>query len=143
MQQIRLHGRGGQGVVTAAELIAIASFKNGFEAQAFPSFGVERTGAPLQAFVRVDKKFIRTREQVYNPDILIILDSTLIPMDLLKDCDQKTILIVNTTKKPADLGVTFGPKKQKLPLKNITAVDATKIALDVFGKNLLICRSVS
>ncbi|MBD3248246.1 pyruvate ferredoxin oxidoreductase [Candidatus Falkowbacteria bacterium] len=137
MKQIRLHGRGGQGVVTAAELVAIAAFKNGYEAQAFPSFGVERTGAPVQAFARVDKKFIRTREQVSNPDILIILDSTLIgTVDLFSDCDKKTQVIVNTTKKAKELGVTFGPDEKKLPLRNITAVDATKIALDIFGKNL-------
>lgn len=136
MKQIRLHGRGGQGVVTAAELIAIAAFKNGYEAQAFPSFGVERTGAPVQAFVRVDKKFVRTREQIYNPDILIILDSTLIgTVDLFSDCDKNTSVIVNTSKKAKDLDIKIGSKKIKLPLKNITAVDATKIALDVLGKN--------
>ena len=68
MRQIRIHGRGGQGVVTAAELIAIASFNDGNEAQAFPSFGVERTGAPIEAFARIDDKPIRTREHVYEPD---------------------------------------------------------------------------
>lgn len=137
MKQIRLHGRGGQGVVTAAELVAIAAFKNDYEAQAFPSFGVERTGAPVKAFVRVDKKFIRTREQVYNPDILIILDATLIgTVDLFSDCDKDTQVVVNTTKKPKDLDIKVGPKGTKLPLRNIAAVDATNIALEIFGKNL-------
>lgn len=124
-------------MVTAAELIAIAAFKNGYEAQAFPSFGVERTGAPVQAFTRVDKKFIRTREQVCNPDILVILDSTLIgTVDIFSDCDKDTQVIVNSTKKPRELGIKVGPREAKLPYKNIKAVDATKIALDIFGKNL-------
>lgn len=137
MKQIRLHGRGGQGVVTAAELTAIAAFKNDFEAQAFPSFGVERTGAPVKAFVRVNKNFIRTREQVYNPDILIILDATLIgSVDMFSDCDKNTRIIINTTKTPKELGIKVGPKATKLPLRNINTVDATKIALDIFGKNL-------
>jgi len=68
MIQIRIHGRGGQGVVTAAELIAIAAFNEDKETQAFPSFGVERTGAPIEAFTRIDNKPIRTREHVYEPD---------------------------------------------------------------------------
>ena len=137
MKQIRFHGRGGQGVVTAAELLAIAAFKNGYEAQAFPAFGVERTGAPIQAFARVDKNPIRLREQVYNPDVLVVLDATLFDtLDLLADCDKNTLVIINTSKKPNELNIKFGSEKNKLPIENITTVDATKIALDIFGKNL-------
>lgn len=137
MKQIRLHGRGGQGVVTAAELIAIAAFADGYEAQAFPSFGVERTGAPIQAFARIDKTFIKTREQIYNPDVLVILDSSLLEtVDMTSDCNKDTLIVINTAKDKESLSLTFGPKKTPLPLKNIFAVDATKIAMKIFGKNL-------
>jgi pyruvate ferredoxin oxidoreductase gamma subunit len=131
MIQIRIHGRGGQGVVTAAELIAIAAFKNGKQAQAFPSFGVERTGAPVEAYARIDDKPIIVREQIYQPDILIIQDSTLLDiMDVTKGCTKKTTVIINTTKAKADL-------KINLPKNNIYTIDATKIALEIIGKNIV------
>lgn len=136
MKQIRLHGRGGQGVVTAAELIAIAAYKDGKQSQAFPSFGVERTGAPIQAFARIDDDFIRTREQVTNPDILIILDPTLVSLNPTADCDEDTIVVVNTSNQPKDIKLTCGQEKKPLPTKNIHTVDATKIAMEIFGKNL-------
>ena len=99
MQQIRIHGRGGQGVVTAAELIAIAAFNDGKEAQAFPSFGVERTGAPIEAFARIDNQPIRTRQHVYNPDILIIQDPTLLAtVDVAHGCNKNTVVIINSSK---------------------------------------------
>ena len=78
MFQIRFHGRGGQGVVTAAELLAVAAFHDGRHAQAFPVFGSERTGAPVMAFCRVDDHSIRTREPVMRPDALVIQDATLL-----------------------------------------------------------------
>jgi pyruvate ferredoxin oxidoreductase gamma subunit len=77
MFEIRIHGRGGQGVVTAAELLSVAAFNEGRHAQAFPSFGSERTGAPVVAFCRVDDKPIRVREPVAEPGALILADSTL------------------------------------------------------------------
>ena len=137
MKQIRLHGRGGQGVVTAAELIAIAAYADGHQAQAFPSFGVERTGAPIQAFARIDDKFIRNREQVYNPDILVIIDPSLIGLvDMTSDCNAGVKVIVNTTQKAEELKLTYGPKKTKIPLADIFAVDASKIAMEILGRNL-------
>ena len=78
MKEIRLHGRGGQGVVTAAELIAQAAFADGKFALAFPAFGSERMGAPVQSFVRISDSVIRARNQIYEPDFLIIQDATLI-----------------------------------------------------------------
>lgn len=78
MYEVRIHGRGGQGVVTAAELLSIAAFDSGAHAQAFPSFGSERTGAPVMAFCRIDNRPIRLREPVLRPDALIVQDSTLI-----------------------------------------------------------------
>ncbi len=78
MFQIRIHGRGGQGVVTAAEMLSVAAFREGRFAQAFPSFGSERTGAPVVAFCRLDDKEIRLREPIMQPDALIIQDPTLL-----------------------------------------------------------------
>ena len=104
MKQVRIHGRGGQGVVTAAELIAIAAFNDGKEAQAFPSFGVERTGAPIEAFARISDKPIRTREHVYNPDVLIIQDATLLStVDVGHGSDEHTFVIINTAKTKKEL----------------------------------------
>ena len=131
MIQIRIHGRGGQGVVTAAELIAIAAFKSGKQAQAFPSFGVERTGAPVESFARIDDKPIIVREQIREPDILIIQDASLLDsIDITKGANKKTVAIINTTKAKADL-------KINLPQANIHTIDATKIALEIIGKNIV------
>ena len=129
MTQIRIHGRGGQGVVTA-ELIAIATFNDGKQAQAFPSFGVERTGAPIEAFIRLSNKPIKTREQVYEPDILIVLDASLLQsVDVAKGSKPNTKLIINTTKNKNKIKVSIDSA-------NIFTVDATKIALDIIGKNI-------
>jgi pyruvate ferredoxin oxidoreductase gamma subunit len=131
MYQIRIHGRGGQGVVTAAELIAIAAFIEGHTAQAFPSFGVERTGAPIEAFARIDDKPIRIREHIYQPDFLIIQDATLLStIDITKGANAKTIAIINSSKNKKDL-------KINLPIVNVHTVDATAIALETLGKNIV------
>jgi pyruvate ferredoxin oxidoreductase gamma subunit len=124
MKEIRFHGRGGQGVVTSANLLAIAAFKEGKYCQAFPFFGTERRGAPVVSFARIDKKFIRTREQIYNPDYVVVLDPTLLDdVDVTKGLKDDGMIIVNTNKK-----VKF---KTKAKIKN---VDATAIALEVIGK---------
>lgn len=78
MFQVRFHGRGGQGVVTAAEMLSVAAFREGKHAQAFPSFGSERMGAPVVSFCRIDSKVIRMRDPIYEPDALIIQDPTLL-----------------------------------------------------------------
>src|SRR5919205_1888668 len=78
MFQVRIHGRGGQGAVTAAELLSVAAFLEGRHAQAFPSFGSERTGAPVVSFCRIDDKEIRVREPIAEPDALIVQDPTLL-----------------------------------------------------------------
>jgi pyruvate ferredoxin oxidoreductase gamma subunit len=144
MIQIRLHGRGGQGVVTGAELIALAAFQEGKQTQAFPSFGVERSGAPIMAFARIDDQPIKTREQIYTPDILVIQDQTLIPSSpLLSGTSAKTLVFINSEKTAAELFLEL--KKEaaifknpfKLQLKNIIAVPATAIALEIIGKNLV------
>ncbi|MCU0679305.1 MAG: 2-oxoacid:acceptor oxidoreductase family protein [Planctomycetes bacterium] len=139
MHEIRIHGRGGQGVVTAAELIAMAAFAEGWQAQAFPSFGVERTGAPIEAFVRLDKKPIRTREHVYRPDILIIQDATLIgTVNVTSGCSGKTMVIINTAKLRNEIALFLDQERRQPVLpENIHALNATQIALDVLGKNIV------
>lgn len=131
MKQIRIHGRGGQGVVTAAELIAISAFFDGYEAQAFPSFGVERTGAPIEAFARLDDNPIRTREHVQNPDIIIVQDSSLLDtVDVCRGKHAGTIAIVNTSLDKKNL-------KIDLPEDSVFVIDATKIALEEIGRNIV------
>ena len=111
--------------MTAAELIAVAAFEGGVFAQAFPAFGVERRGAPVQAFVRFDEKKIRLRSQVYEPDYIIVQDSTLIrDVNVFQGVKEGGIVIVNTEKAP-DYQVPKGVK--------LITIDATSIALKALG----------
>ena len=127
MLEVRFHGRGGQGAVTSAEIVAQAAIKQGMRAQAFPSFGPERRGAPVQAFLRVSDKPIRLRSKVYKPDNILILDPTLIasanPSAGLK---KGGYVIINSNKSAEEL-------KKAFPGQNIIAVDASKIAKEELG----------
>lgn len=135
--QIRVHGRGGQGVVTAAEIIALAAFYDGREAQAFPFFGVERSGAPIMAFARIADKKIKTREQVYYPDFLIIQDATLIEnSSILKGITPQTKLIINSSKSKEFVFEKLKTNKN-IKLNNIYTTPATEIALEFIGKNIV------
>jgi pyruvate ferredoxin oxidoreductase gamma subunit len=103
---VRIHGRGGQGVVSAAELLAVAAFKEGRHAQAFPSFGSERTGAPVVAFCRIDDKEIRSREPVARPNALIIQDATLLhQVDLFAGVPDDAYVLINSTRTLDELGL--------------------------------------
>ena len=105
MFQIRIHGRGGQGVVTAAEILSVAAFDEGRHAQAFPSFGSERTGAPVVSFCRFDDREIRTHEPVMEPDAVIIQDVTLIhQVDLFSGLSSDGYVLINTSNGFSDLG---------------------------------------
>ncbi|MCK5234353.1 MAG: pyruvate ferredoxin oxidoreductase subunit gamma [Candidatus Aenigmarchaeota archaeon] len=127
MKEIRVHGRGGMGAVTSAQVLAIAAFKDGKMSQAFPFFGVARRGSPVEAYCRIDEKFIRVRQQVYKPDYVLILDKTLLgAVDVLKGLKPEGTVIINSAEKP-DL---------KTEAK-VYHVDATKIAIDIFGRNLV------
>jgi pyruvate ferredoxin oxidoreductase gamma subunit len=127
MIEIRIHGRGGQGNVAAAELLSIAAFKDGKFAQAFPSFGAERIGAPVQAFVRIDDKKIRTREEVRTPDYLIIQDSFLIgAVPVLDGIKPDGLILVNAEKAPEDLNIKTTARVETIP--------ATEIALEIIGR---------
>ena len=96
MTEVRIHGRGGQGVVTAADLIAYAAFTDGHHAQAFPSFGSERTGAPVVSYCRIADKEIRTREPVQEPDLVVVQDATLLAiMDVFSGFKPDGFSLVN------------------------------------------------
>lgn len=107
MLQVRIHGRGGQGVVTAAELLSVAAFDGGRHAQAFPSFGSERTGAPVVAFCRIAEVPIRLREPVMQPDALIIQDPTLLhQVDVFQGLKPDGYILINTRRSFQELGLS-------------------------------------
>jgi pyruvate ferredoxin oxidoreductase gamma subunit len=133
--QIRVHGRGGQGVVTAAELLSVAAFLDGRHAQAFPSFGSERTGAPVAAFCRIDDAPIRLREPVIEPDALIIQDPTLIRgHNVFSGLAVAGFVLVNSTRSWADLGLT--DLVERLPSGHAVLVPASSLALSHVGRAL-------
>lgn len=103
MIEVRFHGRGGQGAVVASEILATAFFKEGQFVQAFPAFGVERRGAPIMAFLRSDTQPIRRRCQIYTPDIVVVLDPTLIgAVDVTAGLKTHGLILVNTERPPED-----------------------------------------
>ena len=107
MIEIRIHGRGGQGVVTAAELLAAAAFRDGKVAQAFPSFGSERTGAPVTAFCRIGAHQIRSREPVAHPNVLLIQDATLLhQVNIFNGLSDQGIVLMNSSRKVEELGLS-------------------------------------
>ena len=128
MKEIRVHGRGGQGGVTSAELVATAAIEEGRYAQAFPSFGPERRGAPVAAFVRVSDRPIRTREKVYHPDIVVVLDASLPALVNVQDGEKEDgIVVLNSAMSEAEVRERFGLKGR------LALVDANRIAMEVLG----------
>ena len=106
MFQVRIHGRGGQGVVSGAEMLSVAAFLEGRHAQAFPSFGSERMGAPVMAFCRIDDREIRLREPVMQPDALIIQDPTLLaPGGSVQRPARDGYILLNSTRGFDELGL--------------------------------------
>ncbi len=106
MFEVRIHGRGGQGVVTASEMLSLAAFDEGRYAQAFPSFGSERTGAPVVSFCRIDDHEIRTREPVMEPDALIVQDPTLLhQVDVFGGLKPDGYVLINTARSFDELGL--------------------------------------
>ena len=107
MWPVRFHGRGGQGAVSAAEILSIAAFMEGKYAQAFPSFGSERNGAPVMAFCRIDDREIRLREPVLAPDVLVVQDSTLFhAIDVFAGLTRDGYVLINTSRSVDDLGIS-------------------------------------
>ncbi|EEW24180.1 2-oxoacid:acceptor oxidoreductase family protein [Rhodobacter ferrooxidans] len=133
--QIRIHGRGGQGVVTAAEMLSVAAFFQGRHAQAFPSFGSERTGAPVVAFCRIDDRPIRLREPIQAPDVLIVQDAHLLQqIDVFQGLDPKGHVLINTRRSLEDLGLT--EIAAQLPKGHVVTLPATEIAMKHLGRPL-------
>lgn len=126
MKEVRFHGRGGQGVVTAARILASAMFDEGKNVQAFPVFGLERRGSPVEAFLRYSvNKPIPVRTYVHNPDCIVVFDQTLFKtVKVLNGLKQNGLLIINTSMHPSELN---------LNVANVAVVDATAISLKTLG----------
>jgi len=127
MIEIRWHGRGGQGAVTAAQLLAKACVKEGLYAQAFAMFGPERRGSPVVAFTRIDKEPIEIRSNIYEPDIVVVFDTLLMEsVDVTAGLKPKGIMIFNTHSSPQEL-------KKNFPDFRVSTINATEIALKRLG----------
>lgn len=130
MKEIRIHGRGGQGSVTAAELLAVAAFEDGKYSQAFPAFGVERRGAPIMAFTRISEQSIRLRSQIYEPDYVIVQDATLIEVvDVSSGAKPDGKILINTEFSPDTFNLDTDAQ--------VLTIDATRIALEIIGRPIV------
>ncbi len=135
MFETRFHGRGGQGVVTSAELLAVAAFQEGRHAQAFPSFGSERTGAPVVSFCRIDDRPIRTREPISAPDAVIIIDPTLLHhVDVFSGLTPGSQVLVNSSRSAEELGL--GDLCSSHRVARLQVVPATELARRYLGRPL-------
>ncbi|HWR58015.1 MAG TPA: 2-oxoacid:acceptor oxidoreductase family protein, partial [Thermodesulfovibrionales bacterium] len=131
--EIRWHGRGGQGTVTAAKVLADACLSGGRYVQAFPEYGPERSGAPLRAYNRVSDKELRLHCPVLRPGVIAIADATLLDgVNVTEGAREDAVFIVNTSKNPSELRAKLG----LAPEQKVYTVDATKIAIDCFGRAL-------
>lgn len=127
LKEIRIHGRGGQGAVTSSQVLAIAAFHDGKYCQAFPSFGVERRGAPVEAFARIADEPINVRQHVYEPDYVMVLDPTLLEaVKVDSGLKDSGTIIINSDKKPEEFKLDTKAK--------VKTIDVTKVALEVIGK---------
>ncbi|ACV11655.1 pyruvate/ketoisovalerate oxidoreductase, gamma subunit [Halorhabdus utahensis DSM 12940] len=130
MEEIRIHGRGGQGSVTLAQLLAQAAHEEGTWAQAFPAFGVERRGAPVEAFARFDETKITDRSQVDEPDYVIVQDTSLLEyVDVTDGLNEDGLVLVNTDADPEELDIETDAE--------VVTVDATEIALQHLGRPIM------
>jgi pyruvate ferredoxin oxidoreductase gamma subunit len=131
MTEIRWHGRGGQGTVTAAKVLADACLSGGRHVQAFPEYGPERAGAPLRAYNRVSSKELRMHCPVLNPDVVTVVDATLLDsINITEGAKENTVYIINTTRDPKEIREKIGAAAAQ----KVITVDATKIAIDCFGR---------
>jgi pyruvate ferredoxin oxidoreductase gamma subunit len=128
MFEVRIHGRGGQGVVTAAELLSVAAFLEGRHAQAFPSFGSERTGAPVVSYCRIADREIRTREPIVTPNAVIVQDPTLLhQVAVFEGLRPGGHVLINSTKPADELGIDEVPAR-------LLVVPATALAQRILGR---------
>jgi len=127
--EIRFHGRGGQGVVTSADILAVAAFKEGKYTLSFPMFGAEKRGTPVSSFLRISDKPIVVRDEIYNPDYVVVLDPTV--MDSVKVAEgikENGMIIANYPRSPEEL-----KRKLGVNVKTIT-INATKLAINILGR---------
>lgn len=135
MFAVRIHGRGGQGAVTAAELLSVAAFDEGRHAQAFPTFGSERTGAPVVSFCRIDDRPIRLREPITDPDAVVVQDPTLLhQVNLFAGLEAGGFLLLNTSRSVESLGLE--DLVRRLGPEHLVTVPATEIAREHLGRPL-------
>lgn len=128
MKEIRFHGRGGLGAVKAAEALVYAAVMDGKYGNSIPFFGFERQGAPVTAFLRINEEPIRPKNRVYNPDIVIVLDPTIMnAVDVFDGIKDGSTIILNTTQDISSLDIPAN-------VKTVATIDATKIALDLLGR---------
>lgn len=125
LTEIRWHGRGGQGAKTAAQFLAEAALDSGKFIQAFPEYGPERAGAPIRSYTRISDKAINIHSSVTNPEVVVVIDPTLLTPQVLEGLPEEGILVANTTESPAEIRKKLGYKSGK-----VATVDATKIALE-------------
>ncbi|MFW6134611.1 MAG: 2-oxoacid:acceptor oxidoreductase family protein [Elusimicrobiota bacterium] len=131
--EVRFHGRGGQGAKTASLLLGEAALEGGKFIQAFPEYGPERTGAPIKAYTRISDEQIRIHSGVTSPDIVVIVDPTLIEsVDVMEGLADNGKVVVNTETSPKQMSERLKPKKDQ----KVYTVDATKIALDTLGRSI-------
>ena len=131
MVEIRWHGRGGQGTITAAKLLADACLSGGRQVQAFPEYGPERAGAPLRAYNRISDKELRMHCPVLNPGVVAVVDATLLDsMNLAEGALDNAVFVVNTAKTPQEIR----EKMKVKPSQKVFTIDASKISLDTIGR---------
>ena len=130
MVEVRFHGRGGQGAVTAAELLAVAVAEQNKNSQSFPVFGVERRGAPVTSYCRISDKPIRVHQPITNPDVVVVLDATLMDsVNIFEGVPNGGKIIINSKKPKSGLKLEDG--------FDVYVVDATTIALEIIGKPIV------
>jgi len=132
--EIRWHGRGGQGAVTASQLVAVAAIREGKFALAFPEFGAERRGAPVKAYTRItDEQAVVPRSPIVEPDIVVVLDPSLLTLPMVTQGLKKNgMMVVNTAKTPEDIRSTIGRSDIRVAI-----VNATRIAMDTLGRPIV------
>jgi pyruvate ferredoxin oxidoreductase gamma subunit len=129
--EIRFHGRAGQGAKSAAQILAEAAMEAGYHVQAFPDYGAAREGAPITVYVRISKEPIKHYSIVESPDIVVVIDATLLKLvDVTMGMHEKSLLVTNNYNCPLDLTRDVKTKFHG----RVFHVDATKIALECFGK---------
>jgi len=129
--EIRWHGRGGQGTVTAAKVLADACISGGRQVQAFPEYGPERAGAPLRAYNRISEKMLRMHCPVLNPDVVAVVDASLLDaINVGEGAKDNAIFVINSGKDPKEVREKLKAK----PTQKVFTVDATKIAIETIGR---------